>query len=537
MHKNLLTVILLLALVAAKAQNPERAISPDKMIHDILVLSSDSLQGRAPCTIGETRTVSYLSSRMREIGLTPAFGNSYTQSVPLVAIRTLMSDKVQVRTPKGDLLLKSSTDISLWSPSTQPDLTLNSSPIIFAGFGVDAPENGWNDFEGLDLRGKTIIVLVNDPGFYNNDTTLFKGKAMTFYGRWTYKFEEAERKGATACLIIHDDAGAGYPWSVVDRHTNNVEYYIDKPEMANPSCMVTGWITKNAARQLMENAGYKLNELMDAAAKRGFKPVDLNSTLSLNLKNDFRRCISSNVAGYIKGSKYPDEVVAYSGHWDHLGFGAPIKGDSICHGASDNASAIAWMFAIAEAFKHGTPPERTVLFLSPTCEESGLLGSTYYVHHPVFAMSKTIALFNTDAPLFLGRYKDITVTGLGHSSLDEMLEKEAAGQGRYVAADPTPENGMFYRSDQLPFLRAGVPALFAKGYLEAAELGKEKTAKANAEYWRSIYHKPTDVYIIGRDKVDGLYEDAVLFYRLGHKIANSRIIPKWKIGSEFYRVK
>jgi Zn-dependent M28 family amino/carboxypeptidase len=227
----------------------------------------------------------------------------------------------------------------------------------------------------------------------------------------------------------------------------------------------------------------------------------------------------------------------YSGHWDHLGFGTPIDGDSICHGASDNASAIAWMFGIAKGFTTGTAPERSVLFLSPTAEESGLLGSTFYVQNPAFSMVKTVAVFNTDVFVFLGRYKDITVTGLGHSELDELLELEAGKLGRYMIADPTPENGMFYRSDQLPFLQAGVPALFAKGYTEAVSLGKEKTAEANIDYWKNVYHKPTDRFIPGVHYVEGVYEDAILFYRLGFKLANSRDFPKWKKSSEFYTEK
>ena len=535
MQTKVTTALLLLIASMAGAQRPESAIDPNKMVRDVLTLSADSMQGRAPCTVGETRTISYLTSRMRQIGLTPAFGSGYTQAVPLVAIRSIIPSTIRVNTANGPVNLQSSTDYSAWSPSTQPHVSLKDSPIVFAGFGVDAPESSWNDFANTDVRGKTIIVLVNDPGFYNHDTTLFKGSAMTYYGRWRYKFEEAERKGAAACLIVHDEAGAGYPWSVVDRHTNTKDYFIDEPALANPSCTVTGWITKEAAQRLLERAGYSLNTLMSAATTRGFTPVNLNATLSISIDNEFERCQSMNVAGYIRGSKYPNETVVYTGHWDHLGYGAPVNGDSICHGAADNASAIAWMFGIADAFMRGPVPERTILFLSPTAEEAGLLGSTYYVQHPVFPMSKTIAIFNTDAPHFLGSFKDVTVTGLGHSTLDELLAEEAARQNRYVAPDPTPENGMFYRSDQLPFLKAGVPALFAKGYIEAIELGKDKTAEANADFWRNVYHKPTDQYIVGRDKIDGVYEDAVLFYRLGARLANSRIVPRWKVGSEFYR--
>jgi Zn-dependent M28 family amino/carboxypeptidase len=515
----------------------EKAIDPREMVNDILVLESDSLEGREPCSAGEQKTVAYLTQRMKELGLKPAFGESYLQSVPLLSIRSLVPDVVNVKTSNGSFSLNVGSDYSAWSPTTLPQVTIENSSMIFVGFGVHSPENEWDDFGEVDLTGKTMIVLVNDPGFYNQDTTLFKGKAMTYYGRWRYKFEEAERRGASACLIVHDEAGAGYPWSVVDRHTNNVEYYIDDPALATNRCMVTGWLTMEAAVRLFQATNHDLPSLMDAAATRNFSPVDLQATLSISINNEFSRCQSANVGGYIRGSKYPDEVIVYSGHWDHLGFGTPIDGDSICHGASDNASAIAWMFGIAKGFTTGTAPERSVLFLSPTAEESGLLGSTFYVQNPAFSMVKTVAVFNTDVFVFLGRYKDITVTGLGHSELDELLELEAGKLGRYMIADPTPENGMFYRSDQLPFLQAGVPALFAKGYTEAVSLGKEKTAEANIDYWKNVYHKPTDRFIPGVHYVEGVYEDAILFYRLGFKLANSRDFPKWKKSSEFYTEK
>ena len=535
MQRILLSIILLFGAATTMAQRGEKAISPRQMVKDILTLEADSMQGREPCTIGETRAVSYLTTRMKELGLRPAFGSSYTQAVPLVAIRSQLPQSITITSPEGiPLEYQAGTDISVWSPTTQPKISLNNSPMVFVGFGVNAPESQWDDFKGIDVKGKTIVVLVNDPGFYNHDTSLFKGKGMTYYGRWRYKFEEAERRGAAACLIVHDDAGAGYPWSVVNGHTNNKEFYIDDPALENPRCMVTGWLTKSAAVSLMEAAGYRLTDLMDAAAKRTFQPVDLRCSFSIDIKNELSRGESQNVAGYIKGSKYPDEVIVYSGHWDHLGFGKPVNGDSIIHGASDNASAIAWMFAIAQGFKKGPAPERSILFLSPTAEEAGLLGSSYYVQHPSFDMKKTVAVFNTDVFVFLGRFKDVTITGPGHSELDGMLREAAATQGRYLADDPTPDNGMFYRSDQQPFLKAGVPALFAKGYVEAIDLGKEKTAIANAEYWKTVYHKPTDRFIPGIHKVDGVYEDAILFYRLGYKLANSRTFPKWMKSSEFY---
>ena len=290
MQRILLSIILLFGAATTMAQRGEKAISPRQMVKDILTLEADSMQGREPCTIGETRAVAYLTTRMKELGLRPAFGTSYTQAVPLVSIRSQLPQTITISSPEGiPLEYQAGTDISVWSPTTQPNISLKNSPMVFVGFGVNAPESQWDDFKGIDVKGKTIVVLVNDPGFYNHDTSLFKGKAMTYYGRWRYKFEEAERRGAAACLIVHDDAGAGYPWSVVNGHTNNKEFYIDDPALENPCCMVTGWLTKSAAVSLMEAAGYRLTDLMDAATRT---IEDIRKALNEGILEDFKATMS-----------------------------------------------------------------------------------------------------------------------------------------------------------------------------------------------------------------------------------------------------
>ncbi len=532
-----LTLFLLIMLFGSCVNRHKMAldsINSLDLAKDILVLSDDSLQGRAPFTIGEKRTVAYLEKRMKEIGLEPAFGDNYTQGVPLVELTSLIPNRLEIQTPKGLVSLKSGEDYTARCPILKEEIKLNSSEIIFVGFGINAPEKDWNDFKGIDVKGKTIVVLVNDPDFYSDDTTLFNGKTMTYQGRWCYKFEEAERQGAIACFIVHEESAAGYPWSVASLKNNKSDFSIDDVKMINPSCLITGWITKDAAIKLFASCNMDYESMKIKAETKGFQAESMNAKYDICIKNQWIKSISNNVAGYIKGCERPDEVIVYCAHWDHFGISKVVDGDSIYNGASDNAAAISWMFSISKAFKIGESPKRSVLFLAPTAEEAGMLGSAYFVDHSPFQMSKIVACINTDVILFLGKFKDVTVTGLGHSELDRYVAEEAQKQDRYVCADPNPENGMFFRSDQLPFLKAGVPSIFAKGYSEQIELGKEKTQQKIDEYWRTTYHKPCDSFDPKTQKLDGLCDDAKLFYNLGNRLANENNFPKWYIKSEFY---
>lgn len=535
MRISALAVLLLLASCSSRNELAVSSINNQDIEKDILVISSDSLQGRAPFSIGETKTIAYLEKRMKEIGLEPAFGESYTQGVPLVQLTSTLPESFTVKTPKGDLSLKSSDEYTARCPILKEVISLSSSEIIFAGFGISAPEKGWNDFEGTDVKGKTIVVLVNDPDYYSGDTTLFNGKAMTYPGRWRYKFEEAERQGAAACFIVHEEGAAGYPWSVTNLKTNKSDFSIDDQRMINPSCLITGWITKDAAIKLFAACNMDYETMKGRASMKGFKSIPMNAKYSISIENNWMKSISKNIAGVIRGTERPDEWVVYCAHWDHFGISKPVDSDSIYNGASDNAAALGWLFSIAKAFKIGDTPKRSVLFLSPTAEEAGLLGSTYFVDNSPIKMDKTVACINTDVILFLGKFKDVTVTGLGYSELDKYVVEEAAKQGRYVCADPNPENGMFFRSDQLPFLKAGVPAVFAKGYSDQVNLGKKKTQEKIDEYWRTVYHKPCDVFDPKTQSLDGLTEDAKLFFNLGNRLANENYFPKWNKKSEFYK--
>jgi Zn-dependent M28 family amino/carboxypeptidase len=504
--------------------------------YDIQVLSSDSLLGRAPLTLGEDKTLNYLVHRMKQIGLQPAFNGSYLQEVPLVEIQTQVPEELVFGSKSSSISFSIGKSFTLWSSSLVESISIQNSELIFCGYGISSPEWNWNDFDGIDLNGKTIVVLVNDPGFHTSNTNLFKGREMTYYGRWTYKFEEANKQGAVGCIIIHEDEAAGYPWAVVNRRTNSSEIYLNSQSLKEQTCHLNGWLTQSAATELFEFCGMNYETMKAKASESGFKPIPMDVSYSISLKNSWKEDISYNVGGVLHGSVRPNEALVYTAHWDHLGVGVPIDGDSIYNGASDNAAAVAWMLSIAQAFKNlEKPTERSILFLSPTAEEAGLIGSHYYAQNPVFEHSKTAACFNSDVIMFLGRFKDVTITGMGHSELDRFLEEEAAKQGRYVCIDPNPENGMFYRSDQLPFLKAGVPALFAKGYSHQAELGKDSTLKAVADYWQTTYHKPSDEYNPAVHSLEGLRDDAELFFNLGLRLANSNYFPKWHKNSEFYR--
>mgnify|MGYP001805957204 CR=1 FL=1 len=502
----------------------------------IAELSSDRYQGRMPLTPAEEITVNYIASQMKEIGLEPANNGSFYQEAPLLAVSSKISNTLDFDTPKGSLKFQKLTDYVTFSRKMEAEQSLDKSELVFAGFGITAPEYNRDDFQGMDLTGKTILVFVNDPGYGTNDT-YFKGNTQTYYGRWTYKFEEAARRGAKGCLIIHETGPAGYPWKVVRNNGETTKLYLKPENGYQDRCAFEGWISQSAAEQLFAACGMTFEQAKATALKHDFKPFALPVKVSGTMKSTFETQLSRNVCGLIRGSKQPDEVVVYTAHWDHLGIGPVVNGDSIYNGATDNASAVSWMLEIARAFKNGSAPERSVLFLSVTGEESGLLGSGYYAEHPFFPMEKTVAVVNTDVLIFLGKYNDVTITGFGQSELDNWVKTEAEKQGRYVAPDPNPDNGMFFRSDQFPFVKQGVPAIFAKGYIDAEKLGKDKTLQNLDQYWKTVYHTPQDEYKPERDDLAGVVQDAELLYHVGINLTNSQEWPKWNEGSEFKTIR
>ncbi|HPT32570.1 MAG TPA: M28 family peptidase [Prolixibacteraceae bacterium] len=500
----------------------------------IVELSSDKYQGRMPMTFTESAVTGYIAGQMKEVGLEPAANGSYFQDVPILSVSSTISPDLHFSTPEGTLDLPKMTSYVSFTRKMEKELVLTDSEVIFAGFGILAPEFGRNDFEEVDIKGKTLIVFVNDPG-YGTDGDYFRGNTMTYYGRWTYKFEEAARQGAKACFIIHETGPAGYGWNVVSNNGESTKLYLVPENGYSDRCDLEGWISLESARELFSRCGYDLDQLKEKAKSPGFRSFPLPLQVSGWIKNSFQTGVSRNVCGLVKGSVRPEEVVVYTAHWDHLGIGTAVKGDSVYNGATDNASAVSWMLEIARAFTTGAKPERSVLFISPTGEESGLLGAEYYVSHPLFDLKKTVACINTDVLLFAGKFNDVTLTGDGYSELDEWVKEAALAQGRYITSDPEPGNGMFFRSDHFPFVKRGIPSIFAKGYTDAAKLGPEKTREMIKQYWKTVYHSPQDEYVPQRDDLSGLMDDAVLMYSVGMKLANTTAFPGWKEGAGWKR--
>ena len=512
------------------------SFSKDSLAAHIQVLASDSFQGRRPFTPGETRTVDYLTKSFTALGLEPGNGTSYTQDVPLVEISPVGTPTLKVASAKSTIALQSLKDFVIWTERPDAVATLDKSDVVFAGFGVVAPEYNWNDYAGLDVKGKTVLVLVNDPGFY--DSTLFKGHTMTYYGRWTYKYEEAARQGAAACLIIHNTAAASYPFSVVQSSNGGVKLHLDTRTNPQYQLSLQGWITEETGKKMLAAAG-KDSSLLAAAHHTGFKSSALGLKLSgsLHVKEVYNQ--SHNVIAKITGTKKPDEYVIYSAHWDHLGIGKPdATGDSIYNGAADNASGTASLLEIARAYKNlPAKPERTVLFLAVTAEEQGLLGSAYYGQHPIYPLAKTVANLNIDVVNTIGKTKDITYSGTNQSELEDYLAQEVKKVGRYVAPETHPEAGHYFRSDHFNFARAGVPALTADGGVDNVEKGMAYGKQMQDAYTANNYHQPSDQYDAKKWDLSGGLEDIELVYLIGKRLAYGSEWPGWKTGSEFKAIR
>ncbi|HVV55042.1 MAG TPA: M28 family metallopeptidase, partial [Mucilaginibacter sp.] len=435
-------------------------ITPDEIKSYIAVLANDSMMGRKPFTEGEVRTIRYISQQFKQVGLEPGNHGSYFQEVPMVEINGNASHDMRLTGPKTNITLHNGDDFVAFTRRELPVINLQNSPLVFAGYGIVAPEYHWNDYAGLDVKGKTVVVLVNDPGFKSGDPKLFKGDTMTYYGRWTYKYEEAARQGAAGILIIHQTEPASYPWQVVQSSNTGARLYLQQSNRHMDRCAVEGWITENAAKKLFAAAGIT-GDFRAMARKRGFKAIPLNMNVNLSIYNKLKYSTSHNVVGILRGSTNPGEYIVYTAHWDHLGIGKPdAKGDSIYNGAVDNGDGSASLISMAKAFVDEKPrPKRSIIFLSVTGEEQGLLGSEYYVEHPIYPLNKTVADLNMDALGDYGKTKDIAVTGKGQNDLEDYIEKYARQDGLTVVGDRLPGAGSYYRSDHFNFAKAGVPAV------------------------------------------------------------------------------
>ncbi len=514
------------------------AFNKDSMAKNIAILSADDFMGRKPFTPAEIKTIEFLKDHFTALGLEPGNGNSYFQEVPMVNIATTADSLMNVYGNKGKFQLKGLEDYVIWTDKTDSLVSFDSSEVVFAGYGVVAPEYNWNDYAGLDVKGKIVLVLVNDPGFNAGDTSLFKGRAMTWYGRWPYKYAEAARQGAKGCLIIHNTAAASYPFSVVQNNWNNSKLRLDTKGESENYCDIVGWISADATKKLLVASG-KDSSLLALADKRTFTAVPLDIRLSTSMKVTARYDKSHNVIAKITGSKFPDETIIYTAHWDHLGVGKPNeKGDSIYNGALDNASGTAALFEIARAFKSlPYAPERTIVFLAVTAEEQGLWGSAYYANHPVFPIDKTVANLNMDVLNFIGKTKDIVVVGEGQNELEDYLKDELTKVNRVITFDPHPESGSYYRSDHFNFAKVGVPSMDLKYGKNVIGQGPEYGASMAAGYTKNNYHRPSDEYDATWWRLDGAIEDIKLLFRIGRRLAFSRDWPAWKVGSEFKAIR
>lgn len=542
MKKYIAPLALMAAIAAACGGNrsPEKAsstITADELRSYTRILGADSMMGRKPFTPGETITVNYLAGELGKIGFSPAFGDSWFQEVPMVEITTQVQGPVSITIAGSKMEMAVPDDIAVESPSMKEYVELVDIPMVFCGFGIVAPEYGWNDFSAVDVRGKCAVVLVNDPGLYTGDSALFRGKTMTYYGRWTYKYEEAARQGAAAILIIHETIGAGYDFSIPRKSSISPGLY-PHPAPGDPEpCPVTGWISAGAATRLFGALGHDVEELRMKACNRDFRGFETGASISLRMTNSHLTNSSLNVAGILRGKTHPEEAIVVTAHWDHFGIGEAENGDSIYNGAVDNGTSMAWALEIGEAFaslKKGT--ERSVILFFPTSEEQGLLGSSWFVANPPVRIENIVACFNNDLLLPIGRMKDMMVTGYGQSELDDMLAKAIGKQDRYIMPDPNPETGMYFRSDHFPFAHAGVPALFARGNCDSREHGIEWASAREKEYITGKYHKPADNYYPEMN-FDGIAEDARAVFYVAYQIVESDFSPAWKPGSEFANIR
>lgn len=509
------------------------AFSSDSLKQYISVLSSDSFEGRKPLTAGETKTINYIKKQFSIAGLEPGNGSSFFQEVPLVSILATAAPEMKVQSPKGTITLKAYDDYIIWTDKTDEVNSLDNTELVFAGYGVVAPEYNWNDYEGLDVKDKVVMVMVNDPGFWAGDTTLFKGKTMTYYGRWTYKFEEAARQGAKGCLIIHNTAAAGYPFIVQQNSFNTSRLLLDNRGKNIKNCDVIGWIPEAVANKLFIAAGFD-SGLLTEANHSGFKAVPLNLRLSTTIKSQVTYNKSYNVIGKITGSKYPDEVIIYTAHWDHLGIGKPDEtGDSIYNGALDNATATCGLFELARAFKSmKTKPERTIIFLSVTGEEEGLLGSEYFVKNPIYPLDKIVADINMECLNWSTGTNDMIIIGDGQSVPEDYFREEVKKSGGYISFETHPEAGYYYRSDHFSFAKAGVPVLYAKGGFDIAGKGKEYGIKTQDEYYEKNYHRPSDEFDASTWTMAGAIKELKLLFQVGKRLAFEEKRPGWKSGSD-----
>lgn len=516
--------------VASNFDSVYNNISDADIREPLKVLSSDEFEGRLPTTEGEKKTIEYLVSEFTKAGLKPGNGDSFLQKVALMEITADPDMTMTI----GDNNFAYKEQMVASSKREQSSVSLEDSELVFVGYGVNAPEYDWNDYEGLDVEGKTVVMLINDPGFENPESGKFQGTTMTYYGRWSYKYEEASRQGAAGAIIVHETAPASYGWSVVANSWSGPQYGLVSADKGASRVAVEGWLTLDAAKKVFADAGLDFDQ-EKANAMQGPYSKAMNINASVTVNNTFKKSESNNVIATLPGAEFPDEHVIYTAHWDHLGKDESKEGDQIYNGAHDNATGTAAILAMAKAYSELTPaPKRSVSFLVVTAEEQGLLGSKYYASNPVIPIENTVANINMDAMNVLGKTKNVAVVGMGKSEMEDYLEAAAAKQGRTLTQEDRPEAGYYYRSDHFSFAKQGVPALYAEGGNEPADEETAKYRKRMNVIVTGCYHQVCDQY---RDDWDlsGIVQDTQMLFDVGVGVANAEAWPKWNEASEFQR--
>ena len=534
----LLVILTVLGLLPACSLNPKEP-PPSTDIDDtafgdhVRALASDDFQGRKPGTPGEDKTVAYLIENFRKLGLKPGNGTSYVQQVPLVQITAGADTTLTVSGAGGSRNLVFGKDMVIWTKRAVPEINVAHSEMVFVGYGIVAPEYSWNDYANLDVHGKTVVVLANDPGYASKDPTVFKGGAMTEYGRDAYKVEEAARQGAQGVLLIHDAAAMGYGWEAVQATWSGAQFELQAADGNAGRAAIEGWLQNDAARALFKAAGIEFARTAVAAAHPGFKSVPLNLRVDATIHNAIRAFNSQNVLAIWPGRK-SHEYVLYTAHWDSLGSDAARPGHNIFNGAVDNATGIAGLLSLAQSFKRtiDPKPDRSIAFLATTAAQPNLLGSQYYVENPILALRETLAVINVDMLLNGGRSRDVSILGFGNSDLEESVRAEALLQGREAHPDPNPQYGLYFRSDSYSFAHRGVPVLYTQAGIDSAARGPVWGKAQIEDYFARRFRQPSDQYAADWD-VGGAVTDLTLDYRMGIRIASSRRFPRWYPNSEF----
>ena len=532
-----IALVALAAPTLVAATTPPPAISIDTLKTVTKTLSGDDYGGRKPGTPGETRSIAYIIQRFKAAGLQPGNHGGWTQDVPLVQLTAENVSPLTFTGGAAPLSFDYRKDMVIATYRVTPHIAVKNSDVVFVGYGINAPERGWNDYAGLDVHGKTVVILVNDPDWQTHGTEgLFEGRAMTYYGRWTYKYEEAARQGAAAAIIVHQNEPASYPWGVVQSSWTGPQQEIDAPGDHMDQSLAIGWIQLADAQKLFAAAGKDFTAMEAAAKQKGFKAVPLGLKASVSFDNAVARQTSHNVIGVLPGAARPDETVLFTAHWDHLGHCDAVDGDDICNGARDNASGVAGLVALAEAEAKQGPAKRSMAFMAVTAEEAGLLGSAWYAAHPVFPLGKTVGGVNMDVLNTDGRAKNFVITGAGKSELEDLVKPLVAAQGRVIEPEAHPEAGGYFRSDHFSFAKLGVPMLDGGSGDDLVIGGRAAGEAKAADYRDTKYHKPQDEYDPDWDW-SGAVEDLTIYAELGRELADGDAWPNWYQDAEFRAIR